>query len=496
MAWRDWFSTRSPAPLVPTRRVGLRGAFVAASQDRLTASWMATTRSINNELRGDLDNLRTRSRELARNNDYARRYLRMVARNLIGPSGFVLQSRVQDGPGRPDTAANQAVEAAFWQWARRGSAEVSGRQSFTDLQRSIALAVARDGEALVRFTGGTRQEPLQLQHIDIARLDTRKNQPAAQGRNAIVMGVEQDGYDRPIAYWIKDDPESATSTRQLAQDLLHIYLPEHASQARGIPWMHAAMLSLHDLGEFNRSAMLSARRGADVLGFIVAPNGDPSPVSDDATAEGDPLKLSAPGTYDVLPEGYDIRTPEYNYPNQVYGEFVKTILQRIASGLDVSYVSLANDLEGVNYSSIRAGVLEERDQWQALQGWFTDAFLEPVFERWIRVALLRGIKTEAGFELPAAKLEKFSAHEWQGRRWAWVDPLKDIEAGRLAVQSGISSPQQIAAQNGLDVEDVLDAIAAFEAMAKAKAVTLVDYGAKPSQAAPERPAQGGAQDQE
>jgi hypothetical protein len=38
-----------------------------------------------------------------------------------------------------------------------------------------------------------------------------------------------------------------------------------------------------------------------------------------------------------------------------------------------------------------------------------------------------------------------------------------------------TNPQQIAAQNGVDIEDVLDAIATFEQMAAAKGVTLVDY---------------------
>jgi len=45
-----------------------------------------------------------------------------------------------------------------------------------------------------------------------------------------------------------------------------------------------------------------------------------------------------------------------DYPHQMYSAFVKAHLQGIASGLGISYHALANDLEGVNYSSIRAGV--------------------------------------------------------------------------------------------------------------------------------------------
>ena len=80
-----------------------------------------------------------------------------------------------------------------------------------------------------------------------------------------------------------------------------------------------------------------------------------------------------------------------------------------------------------------------------------------------------------GSAIPLAKFDKFREHIWQGRRWAWVDPMKDIEAARLAVQSGVSSPQQIAAQMGMDIEDVLDSISAFEQMVKDKNVSVVSY---------------------
>ena len=475
MGLLDFFKRGRAQPL-PTRQN--HKSFIAASQDRLTASWMAGAQAINEELRGDLDRLRARARDLANNNDYARKFLRMVARNLVGPSGFVLQARATEAEGKPDRLANIALEAAFARWSRRGSAEIGGRMSFADLCRAVATTVARDGEALVlKVRGAEAKNPemLAYQLIDTHRIATQMNRAAARQENAILMGIEVDRYQRTVAVWIKPDATSGSATRVPAEDLIHVFLPERPEQVRGLPWMHAAMLALHDLGEFNRSALLAARRGADTLGFIVSPDGTGGGLADGGTSS-EPLKMSAAGTYDVLPEGYDIRTPEFAYPNAVYDSFVKTILRRVASGLDVSYNGLGNDLEGVNYSSIRAGVLEERDQWQTLQNWFTEAFLEPVFDEWFTRAMAAGaIIMSNGSALPVNKADKFRAHEWQGRRWSWVDPMKDIEAARLAVKSGIASPQMIAAQNGVDIEDVLDGIAAFEALAAGKKITLVDY---------------------
>jgi hypothetical protein len=92
-----------------------------------------------------------------------------------------------------------------------------------------------------------------------------------------------------------------------------------------------------------------------------------------------------------------------------------------------------------------------------------------------------------GSALPVSKAEKFSAHQWQGRRWAWVDPLKDIEAARLAIKTGIASPQMIAAQNGIDIDDILQQIATFENNVAAAGVSLIDYDLSESQAEPEPP---------
>lgn len=459
---------------------GARGPFAGATHDRLTSSWLAGARAINDELRSDLDALRARARDLAKNNDYARKFLRMVARNVVGASGFVLQARVQDGPGKPDSLANAAIELAFYKWAKKGNAEITGRMSFADACRATAVAVARDGEALVRIVRGKQAgnaEGLAIQLLDVARLNTMRNQAPTAGRNAIVMGVEMDEFQRPLGYWLKDraDGATGTSTRLPAADVLHIFLPEMAEQARGLPWMHAAMLAMHDLGEFTRSALLAARKGADTLGFIVSPDGT-APDMGGGTDGGAALQLTAPGTYDVLPEGYDMKAFDSKYPNEVFDPFTKAILRRISSGLDVAYNSLANDLEGVNFSSIRAGVLEERDQWLTLQNWFIEALLEPIYAEWFPRAMVAGVITMPnGSALPLAKQEKFSSHEWQGRRWSWVDPVKDIEAARLEIKTGIASPQMVAARNGVDVEDVIDSIAAFEAMVAKAKVTLIDF---------------------
>jgi lambda family phage portal protein len=209
------------------------------------------------------------------------------------------------------------------------------------------------------------------------------------------------------------------------------------------------------------------------MGFFTTPDGDPTPLADGEDEDQALFTEADPGQFGVLPEGVDFTPFNPDYPHAMYDTFTKAAKRDIGSGLNVSYHSLANDLEGVNFSSIRSGTLEERDEWMVVQGWFISQFLEPVYEGWLRSSLLKGaIVMPNGSALPAAKFQKFMAHEFMGRRWQWVDPMKDIQASVIAVDKGLASPYKIAAQQGQDAEDVLDDIARFQAAAKEKGVAL------------------------
>lgn len=458
--------------------------FEGARIDRLAADWFATEQSINQELRTDLNLLRTRCRSLVNNNDYARRFRLAVQNNLIGPGGVRLQSRVEDAPGRPDRLASQAVETAWAEWS--SGCDLSGRISLRDLCETLVGGLPSDGEFLVRLVRGAdarNRFNLALQMIDVDRIDTTMNIGPASSRNAVIMGVEVDSARRPVALHCfighPNDGESSNRRRERVpiEDLVHCFKLERAEQMRGVPWMAPGILSLHHLGKFNLSALLAAEHGANHYGFFRTPDG----VSPIGAAEGDQsIVVSQPGTYDALPPGVEFQAFDSKYPDTTYGPFVKAHLQRIAAGWGVSYHTLANDLEGVNFSSIRSGTLEERDRWAADQAWFVATFMEPVFREWLRMSLLSGaIVMPNGSALPAAKLAKFSAHVWQPRRWDWVDPKADTEANILKVKAGVMSPQALCAAMGADFEDTMTDIKAAMEMAAEMGVRLTAYDGAP-----------------
>lgn len=485
LAGRLGFVRATTAAPVPRRRV-----FQAAAPNRLTAGWSTAPTSINADLKASLPGLVARSRELAQNNDYARKFLQMAATNIVGPSGFTLQMAAKLQNGRPDTSANNAIEAAWANWSRRGVCELSRKLSFVEVQQLLIETAARDGEFLVRRVLSRDANPYgyALQVLDVDRLDTQYNETLASG-NRVIMGVEVDAAYAPVAYYLRGshpgDSEwqgNQRRTKVPAEEIHHGFRANRPEQVRGVPWAHTAMLRLKHLGAYEEAAVVAARVGASKMGWITSPDGTLDALADDIDAQQQTYTEVEPGAIGMLPSGYDWKSFDPDYPAGEYGSFVMATLRGIASGLGVAYHSLANDLSSVNYSSARAGVLEERDNWMALQTWFADSFLYPVFAEWLRSALLmQAITLPNGSSLPVFKLAQFNMPTFLGRRWSWIDPLKDTQANLAAIQAGLKSRREVMAEQGRELDDVWEQLAAEQQKAAEMGLDLDG----PTQSAPD-----------
>ena len=153
----------------------------------------------------------------------------------------------------------------------------------------------------------------------------------------------------------------------------------------------------------------------------------------------------------------DFKAWDPQHPGTAFADFEKAILRGISSGLNVSYVALANNLEGVSYSSIRSGEMADRDAWRDMQTFMVEHLCEPIYESWLKWFLTAGLT-----KLPLARFDKFNASVWRPRGWAWVDPRNESEASVNDVQNNFKALEVVAAERGYDLEEI------FEANAKAR----------------------------
>jgi len=415
---------------------------------------------------------------MERNNPLVKQFLRMLAVNVIGPDGIKLQSDITNNDDKANESFQTKIEDGWEEWAQQPTRD--GKGDLCNFQRLAIRTVARDGEAFVRMhrSFARNRFGFALELIDPDLIDEMLNAAAGKGSGEIRLGVEVDADNRPIAYhgWNKPARLTMGTPRERvtypADEIIHLYDPDRVNQTRGISWMTPIMMNMRHLAAYAEAELVAARTAASKMGFFEKDPNAPGGITEDDANPGTFTMNADPGTFGILPEGYSLSSWAPEHPSTAFSEFVKAQMRGIATGLGISYNGLASDLEGVNYSSIRAGLLIERDNWRTLQDWWISSFLRPVYREWLNMALL----TRA-VVLDSRNARKFLAARWIPRGWAWVDPLKDTQAGILAIGAGLASRTQLLAEQGLDFEDTLKEIAEEEQDAEEADVDIsIDKG--------------------
>lgn len=436
--------------------------YAAASRGRLFADFTGSNRSADSEIRWALNELRNRSRDLERNNEYFRRYLQLLRTNVVGNNGFRLQVKAVNPDRSPDVVGSQIIENAWTEFGRLGGPTVDGKMSMIDLENHVISAMARDGEVFLRVVKNrVFRHGIALQIIEPDRVDEEMNERYING-NDVRMGVELDEFKRPIAYHVLlnhpgdyDYTTLAKGTKRAripAAEIMHIYRQERAGQTRGVPWSSAAIAALKMLHGYREAELVAARVAASKMGFFTSPAGDDfmADAYEGENGTGSPIYDAEAGTFHQLPAGVDFKPFDPSHPTSAFADFEKSVLRGIAGGLGVSYTSLANDLESTSYSSIRQGALEERDFYRTLQTFMIDHFLDPLYRMWLDTVIDQALTPITG----SGKYEKFSANfTFRPRGFQWVDPMKEMRAAVIGLQNGILSHSDIAANYGRDAEE-------------------------------------------
>ena len=449
-----------------------RGGWGGAEHSRLVTSWFTTGTPINAEIEKDLQALRSRSRDLAKNSDYIRRFFQLAKSNVVGSSGFKFTSQVMRSNGKPDDPARTAIEQGWKRFSKKGVVCAQNRLSLWEMENVLLESLLRDGEViLLQYNGKAENEfGVSFKVIDPSVLDV--NHKGDHGGNPVKMGIETDARGRVVAYHFKStdtthkayyETNGKGAIRVEADKVIHRFLVEYADQIRGVPHIATSMFRLKMLDEYESSELVAARIGAATMGFIERGEDGGSfegvnAVSDEDEWEDYPEEPGIEvenGAFHYIENGAKVHEWGGNHTPTAYAPFVKGVLRGIASGLGVSYNTLANDLEGVNYSSIRSAVLEDREIWKGLQNWMIENVLAEIFERWLESALLaQSLIMPSGNPLPARNIDRYRLHTFSGRRWQWVDPQKDMNANKLAIELGIRSRSSIIREQGDDPVEV------------------------------------------
>lgn len=457
---------------ISRRMFGGTPVYDGTGGSRRALAWMPSNPGAVAALSLAQDELRAKSRDLVRRNAWAAAGIEAFVANAIG-TGIKPQSMVQD------QATREAIHSLWWDWCEE--ADAAGLTDFYGLQALATRAMLEGGEALIRLRYRRMEDgfpvALQIQVLEAEHLPTTMNRDLPGG-NVIRAGIEFDRLGRRVAYHLyRSHPNDGLlapmssrggfdAVRVDASEVIHLFRPLRPGQIRGEPWLTRALVKLNELDQYDDAELVRKKTAAMFAGFITRMAPEDNLMGESAAdANGVAMAGMEPGTLQILEPGEDIKFSAPADVGSSYAEFMRQQFRAVAAAMGITYEMLTGDLTQVNYSSIRAGLLEFRRRCEALQhGVIVHQLCRPIWRAWMDQAVLEG-----AIDLPGYRNAKrhYQSAKWIPQGWKWVDPQKEYNAMKLAIRAGLMSRSEAISGNGYDAEDVDREIAADNARADA-----------------------------
>ena len=298
----------------------------------------------------------------------------------------------------------------------------AGLVDFCGLQAMAVRAMVESSESFARLRVPSNIDtmPLHIQLLDREQVPMDLHREIGGGAR-IRAGIEFDTAGRRVTYRVlssrPDDPLGSLRMdpiRVPAADCPHLFKPLAAGQLRGITRLAPVLLRLHELGQFEDAALVKARVAALFTGLITDPDGTARWVQRHQHRWRADCRN---GTWQP-----DSAATRHRHPfflpteSEAYAPFVKNHLRAVAAGMGLPHELVSGDLEGVTHSSIRAGPVEfHRRVEQPQHNVVVHMFCRPVWERFVRLAVLTGDLPARDFDRNAATVKTKSPSTPCGR---------------------------------------------------------------------------------
>lgn len=454
--------------------VKMLSSYRGAEKSRLRGDWTALNGSADADLLDDLPTLRQRSRELNRNDAHASAITGTVVANVVG-TGIRPQSR-PDADALAITAEDMTrfakqAERAWRRWCP--TADSQNRMDFYEIQALVKRQILENGEVfilplMIKDEPGRRYS-LALEVIEADRVSTPLGMRANQN---IRDGVELGPRGEPIAYHIRQRhpgdvmlgtagaANQQTWVRYLAvntagrKNVLHLYAVKRPGQTRGEPFFAPVLSAFKDLGDMFEAEIVASRVASCFAAFITKTDAYGAVNANTNTdAQGRKLEEISPGMIEYLNAGEEVSFGDPKRPSGTFAPFVEAVLRSIGSALGLPLELVLKDFSKTNYSSARAALLEARRFFRADQAWLAQRLCQPCWEWILEEAWLRE-------DLPAVDLfgesrEDWMRASWIAPGWGWVDPVKEVESSKLAIEATLSTLADECGAQGRDWEDVM-----------------------------------------
>ena len=384
--------------------------------------------------------MRNRSRYEVANNSYARGIILTLANDVVGTGPRLQMLAV-------DPNVNQAVEAAFADWA--------AAVKLAEKLRTMRMARAEDGEAFGILTSNpslAHKVKLDLRLVEADQVSTSDLSLIVE--NAI-DGIVFDGAGNPVEYHVlKNHPGDLVMGFGLDYDrlpataVLHYFRADRPGQSRGVPEITPALPLFAQLRRYTLAVIAAAESAADFAGILYTDspaNGEADPVEAMDQVELERRMLV------TMPGGWKMSQLHAEQPATTYAEFKREILNEIARCLNMPFNVAAGNSSGYNYAS---GRLDHQTYFKSIrvdQAHLEEMVLDRIFQAWVREAVL----VDGLFPQAARLLSTDWNHQWFWDGQEHVDPAKEASAQETRLRNNTTTLADEYAKRGQDWETQL-----------------------------------------
>jgi lambda family phage portal protein len=428
----------------------------------------------------------SRSRDLVRNNGIAAGAIETLKDNVIGTGLRLSATPDWRWLGRDADWAEEwstKVESEWRSWAETTACDAAGSLNFHGLTSQVFRGALQNGEALglvLWLPENSARYATRIQLVEADRLSNPSMKPDDQAHRG---GIDMNQYGRPLRYWIRkshpgdallgfgvsipaDDWESIPAETEWGRKMvIHVHDKERTGQSRGKPFLASVVSQFQMLGHYQRTELQAAIVNALIAAFIETPldservaelfGGDVnSQQYKDWVAKKNEHTATLRGAAVIpLQPGEKLSTFTPSRPASAFSAFVESVQRHIGVGLNMPYELISRDFSKTNYSSARASLLEAWRYFIGRRQWIGTYWASPVYEAWLEEAIGTGrIEAPGYYENRYA----YSRCKWIGAGRGWIDPVKEAEAARIRMESGISTQEIECAEQGLDWEEVYE----------------------------------------
>lgn len=460
------------------------GQFVGARKDKTSLrNFNPQAGSADSDSIGDLETLRARSRDLARNAPIARGARNTTRTNVVG-AGLRMSSHLQrELLGLSDEQAEAIeddLEVLFDLWASSKMASADRKLNFYE-QQGVAFTSAWDSGdcfSLRRYKESTSFLALCVQLIEADRVCTPNDYVERLDEPQIRDGIEINDDGEEVAYYLLNQHpgENASLVSYRPEDwvripargkaptplMLHLMKADRIGQTRGIPALAPVIDSLKQLDRYSEAELMAAVVSAFFTVFIKTPDGggDGSEVTgfsggsgpmggDGVSVPGGEMKLGS-GTIMGLAPGEDVTIANPNRPNPNFDAFFLAVIRQIGIALGIPYEVLIMHFSS-SYTASKAAIETAWQYFEDDRTWLARNFCQPIYEWFLYEIVSRGIRDLPGFLDDPIRRAAWCGSKWLGRAPIVLDAEKDARAAQLWIDLGVETVETVTTKrNGGD----------------------------------------------